>query len=173
MGEIITFTIKNVGIRPITFLGPGFEIYNDERELVYSERYRGVFDLRPGEESEESWSWDQKNTNGRQVSIGEYTLIGYSTDDKYSDEIRFEIKRKIPSLTDSKFAIKLDSIKLSVNPLKTANQINTAVTLPLTNQLSITTPSSTITNQKQTVDVYNDLQKQQIIQDIKSILKIS
>ncbi len=78
-GEPITVITTNIGSTNITIAGPCFEIYNEQEEIVFKACLFSLWDLEPGEN--ETWCWNQKDEQERQVPDGEYTVKGLFTVD--------------------------------------------------------------------------------------------
>lgn len=87
-GETVTVFITNIGEDKIEIGGPCFNVYNENRETVFSGCLFCYWKLEPGES--ETWYWNQIDKNWSQVPIGKYTIEGiFPTayeDKKYCDE---------------------------------------------------------------------------------------
>ena len=87
-GETVTVSITNIGEEKVEIAGPCFNVYNDNRETMFSGCLFCYWELEAGEST--TWYWNQKDQNCSQVPIGKYIIEGiFPTaleDKKYYDE---------------------------------------------------------------------------------------
>ena len=77
-GETIDIITTNIDVNTIILEKSSFTIYQNRGwgrfKEVFSKSYDDTIELEYGENF--TWSWDQKNENGEQVSFGEYAVSG-------------------------------------------------------------------------------------------------
>jgi len=73
--QTVTVYTKNIADKTIEIKKPNFYIIdNDTTDLIYHQEEINNWVLQPGEQV--SWQWNQKNNDGQQVKIGNYSVIG-------------------------------------------------------------------------------------------------
>lgn len=93
-GETVTVIITNIGETRIEVTGPCFTVYNEHGETVFSGCLFWYLVLESGES--ETWCWNQKDMEWKQVPKGKYTVEGSFPvvgDKKYVDNASFYIKK--------------------------------------------------------------------------------
>ena len=77
-GETIDIITTNIDVNKIIIEKPSFTIYQNRGfgrfKEVFSKSYDNNIELENGENF--TWSWDQKDENGKQVSFGGYMVAG-------------------------------------------------------------------------------------------------
>lgn len=80
VNETVSFQIINNGTVPLGPVGWGYAIYGPDWQKVAPNRVLNMLLILLVPNGTMPWTWDQKDTNGTQVNVGNYTIIAYYHD---------------------------------------------------------------------------------------------